>query len=65
MAYFLMIAINLILGGQPYSLTVTTLTPRLEALCRMDENCIDIEEIEAGCGTDLECCQRFNDCDTL
>jgi len=39
---------------QPYSLTVERVTPALLDMCRNDDNCIDINEIE-GCTTDLDC----------
>lgn len=69
MTTMLVILMGLILN-QPYSLTVEEVTPQLAALCRADENCMDVVEIEhardvedglegEGCTTDADCCAKF------
>ena len=59
MTYFTMILLNLILGGQPYALTVERVTPALADLCRLDDNCMDLKEIQVGgCGGDMDCERR-------
>lgn len=59
-AYLTMILINLFVsGGQPYSLTLTTVSDRMVRVCRLDPNCQDIETIE---NRWLDSRQYFDDC---
>ena len=44
--------------NQPYSLTVTEITPEILKQCRTDVNCMDIEEVSTGCGGDLDCMNK-------
>ena len=61
-AYLLMVALNLLLGGQPYALQLDHVSPRLLQMCRLDPNCIDLADIHQPEGTDLASCQQAGDC---
>ena len=53
--------LNLILGDQPYILTVDHVTPFLSELCQASNNCMDIEAINQvdHCESDRDCNNGF------